>query len=197
MSQFYFIFALSLFAFVNICFSAEPKAAKSQNPTVLIKTNLGDITVELYADKAPISVENFLQYVKEGRYDHTIFHRVIPGFMIQGGGFTKDMQQKTTLAAIQNEADNGLLNEKGTLAMARTSEPNSATGQFFINTANNPFLNFRSKKPSEYGYCVFGKVISGMDVVEKIEKTKTSSKGPHENVPVTPVEILEAKLVSK
>lgn len=169
------------------------KQTVTKNPIVLLKTSQGDIKIELYADKAPISVKNFLQYVNEGHYDHTIFHRVIDGFMIQGGGFTKDMQQKPTHAAIKNEADNGLKNTRGTLAMARTGEVNSASAQFFINVTDNPFLNFTGKTPREYGYAVFGQVIDGMKVVDKIKNVKTGTKGPFENVPVEAVEIIEAK----
>lgn len=158
---------------------------------VLIVTNLGNITLELYPEKAPVSVNNFLQYVKSKHFNNTIFHRVIKGFMIQGGGFTTDFKQKKCGAPIKNEADNGLKNEKGTIAMARTNEVDSATSQFFINTVDNTFLNFRSKNPSEYGYCVFGKVVAGMDVVEQIEKVKTGAREMHRDVPVQNIEILE------
>ncbi len=188
MSSIYFIFVLSLITMVQMSFAANEKA---EHPKVLIKTSLGDITVELYEDKAPISVKNFLQYVQDGHYNGTIFHRVIPNFMIQGGGFTSDMKQKTVRAPIKNEATNGLLNTRGTLAMARTSDINSATAQFYINTVDNKFLNYKNDR--EYGYAVFGKVIDGMDVVDAIEKVKTGSKLPFENVPVTTVEIIEAK----
>lgn len=161
-------------------------------PMVTLKTTLGDITLELYADKAPETVANFLQYVADGHYNGTIFHRVIDGFMIQGGGFTKDMQQKPTRAPVKNEAANGLKNERGTIAMARTADPHSASAQFFINVVNNDFLNFRSPDRNGYGYCVFGKVVSGMDVVDKIKGVRTATRGFHENVPVEPVIILEA-----
>lgn len=188
-----------LMSISNLCFSSteEPTTMDKQktNPVVLIKTSLGDIKVELNAEKAPVTVKNFLDYTQENFYDHTIFHRVIPGFMIQGGGFTADLKQKTTHAPIKNEAENGLLNERGTLAMARTSDVNSATGQFFINTVDNAFLNFKGKSPQTYGYCVFGKVIQGMDVVDKIAKVPTSDKGPHQNVPVQPVEILSVTVL--
>lgn len=192
---------LCMMIFANCCFASTQKEFETMpkpinHPTVLIKTTLGDITIELYPDKAPITVENFLRYVKDGQYNHTIFHRVINGFMIQGGGFTKDMKQKSVRAPIQNEADNGLLNVRGTIAMARTNEVNSATAQFFINLVDNNALNFRSKNSHEYGYCVFGKVTQGMDVVDKIAKVKTGSQGPHQNVPVEPVEIIEAKEIS-
>ena len=166
------------------------------NPMVLISTSLGDIKVELYADKAPGTVKNFLQYVDAGYYNNTIFHRVIPGFMIQGGGLTADMQDKHEgqRAPIKNESSNGLTNEVGTLAMARTSAPDSATSQFFINTKNNDFLN-KDKAQDGVGYAVFGKVVDGMDVVRKIEQVKTTTKGPHQNVPVDAVVIKSAKKV--
>ena len=166
---------------------------EKKNPTVLIKTTLGDIKVELYPEKAPLTVQNFLDYVNDGHYNNTIYHRVIDGFMIQGGGFDKDFEQKPTKKPIKNEADNGLKNERGTLAMARTSEVNSASSQFFINVVNNDFLDFKSKAPHEYGYCVFGKVIDGMDVVDKMRKVKTGTKGPHRDVPMENIEILSAK----
>lgn len=164
----------------------------SKHPIVLLKTTMGDIKLELYPDKAPITVANFLDYVKSGQYNNTIFHRVIEGFMIQGGGFTKEMVQKPTKAPIKNEAQNGLQNKRGTVAMARTNEVNSASSQFFINVVDNDFLNYRSPAPREYGYCVFGKVISGMDVVDKIRAVKTGSNGPFQDVPKEPVEILSA-----
>jgi cyclophilin family peptidyl-prolyl cis-trans isomerase len=157
------------------------------NPKVLIKTNFGDITVELDEKAAPKTVDNFLTYVLDGFFNGTIFHRVIPGFMIQGGGFTADFVQKPTRAPIKNEAANGLLNKKGTIAMARTSDVDSATAQFFINTADNAFLNHRRKTTDEFGYCVFGWVTEGMDVVGKIEKVATTQKGMHSDVPANPV----------
>ena len=153
------------------------------NPTVLLETTSGDILIELYADKAPATVENFLKYVNEGFYANTIFHRVIKGFMIQGGGMNMKMEEKATHAPIKNEADNGLANERGTIAMARTRDPHSATAQFFINTVDNGFLNFSSPDVNGYGYCVFGKVTEGLDVVDKIAKVKTKTLGFHENVP--------------
>lgn len=159
------------------------------NPTVKIKTTLGDIVVELDEKAAPKTVDNFLNYVLEGFYDNTIFHRVIKGFMIQGGGFTTDMDQKKTNPPIKNEAANGLMNKKGTLAMARTSDVDSATAQFFINTVDNAFLNHRKKTAEEYGYCVFGWVTAGMDVVEKIEKVATGRVGYFDDVPKEPVVI--------
>jgi len=166
------------------------------NPMVLISTSLGDIKVELYPDKAPETVKNFLQYVDAGYYDNTIFHRVIPGFMIQGGGLTADMQDKRQgqRAPIKNESSNGLTNDAGTLAMARTSVPDSATSQFFINVKSNDFLN-KDKAQDGVGYAVFGKVVDGMDVVRKIEQVKTTSKGPHQNVPVDAVVIKSTKKV--
>ncbi|HMP74818.1 MAG TPA: peptidylprolyl isomerase [Kiritimatiellia bacterium] len=159
---------------------------------VTLKTSHGDITLELYADKAPDTVANFLQYVADGHYNGTIFHRVMDGFMIQGGGFTKDMQQKSTRAPVKNEAANGLKNDRGTIAMARTSDPHSASAQFFINVADNAFLNFSAPNPRGFGYCVFGKVVSGMDVVDKIKGVRTGTRGFHENVPLDAVEIIEA-----
>jgi cyclophilin family peptidyl-prolyl cis-trans isomerase len=166
------------------------KNSNVEKPIVVMKTSMGDIKIELYPDKAPISVQNFLQYVKSGHYDHTIFHRVIDNFMIQGGGFTANLSQKNTLAPIKNEAANGLKNTRGTLAMARTQEVNSATAQFFINVSDNTFLNYKSENPQEYGYCVFGKVIEGMDVVDKIKSVDTTSQGPYRDIPVNPVEII-------
>lgn len=163
---------------------------------VTLKTNHGDITIELFADKAPATVENFLNYVKEGFYDNTIFHRVINGFMIQGGGFTPDMDQKATNAPIANEANNGVANEKGTIAMARTNDPHSATGQFFINVNDNDFLNHTSESVNGWGYCAFGKVTDGMDVVEKIKSVKTGTNGFHQDVPVEPV-IIESAVITE
>ena len=160
----------------SMALAAEEQS--EENPVVVMKTSLGTIEIELYPDKAPATVENFLRYVKEGHYDGTIFHRVIKGFMIQGGGFDADMKQKSTHEPIKNEADNGLRNEPGTIAMARTADPHSATAQFFINTVNNQGLNYRSKDARGWGYTVFGKVISGMDVVQAIENTPTGSKPP-------------------
>ncbi len=151
--------------------------ALAAGPQVEIKTNMGAITLELYPDKAPKTVENFLQYVKVGHFKGTIFHRVIPGFMIQGGGFTADFAQKKTRTAVQNEANNGLKNDIGTIAMARTSDPHSATAQFFINHKNNDFLNFTTPTPQGWGYTVFGKVVKGMDVVNRIAAIETGPAG--------------------
>ena len=158
---------------------------------ITLHTTLGDIRIELNQEKAPKTCENFLQYAREGFYDGTIFHRVINNFMVQGGGFDKDMQQKKTRAPIENEADNGLKNETGTLAMARTMDPHSATGQFFINVKDNSFLNHSGKNAQGWGYAVFAKVTDGMDVVNKIKESKTGSQGMHQDVPV------EAILIEK
>jgi peptidyl-prolyl cis-trans isomerase B (cyclophilin B) len=162
---------------------------------VKLTTNFGDITLELNAEKAPITVANFLQYVEKGFYDGVIFHRVIDGFMIQGGGFDTNMKQKATDAEIKNEANNGLSNDAYTIAMARTSIPDSASSQFFINVANNDFLNHTAPTSSGWGYCVFGKVVEGMDVVDKIKGVKTTSKAGHRDVPVDPVIIEKASLI--
>jgi cyclophilin family peptidyl-prolyl cis-trans isomerase len=167
----------------------------TDNPRVLLHTSEGDVTVELFAAEAPKTVENFLAYVRSGHYDGTIFHRVIPNFMIQGGGFAADMREKPTRDLIQNEADNGLKNAKGTLAMARTMNPHSASAQFFVNTTDNVFLDHRGKDPQGWGYAVFGKVVDGMDVVEAIGKVKTGNRGGHQDVPVEPVMIESAKVV--
>ena len=164
---------------------------------VLLKTNKGDITLSLDSVKAPKSVTNFLQYVKSGHYDGTIFHRVIDNFMIQGGGMDANMTEKSTNAPIQNEADNGLKNEVGTIAMARTSDPHSATAQFFINVKDNSFLNFSGKNPQGWGYAVFGKVTEGMDIVNKIKGVPTGKYGFHADVPTTPVVITHAKVIEK
>lgn len=164
-------------------------AAQGGNPVVEVETSLGTITAELYRDKAPISVENFLAYVKEGFYDGVIFHRVIKGFMIQGGAFRPDMTQKPGKPPIKNEAANGLTNDRGTLAMARLPQPDTASSQFFINTVDNPRLNHRSTRPDEYGYAVFGRVTAGMDVVDKIESVATGTRGSFSDVPTQPVTI--------
>jgi peptidyl-prolyl cis-trans isomerase B (cyclophilin B) len=162
---------------------------------VKIHTNYGVITLTLFTDKAPITVANFLDYVKEGFYDNTIFHRVIDGFMIQGGGFEPGMDQKESKATIQNEANNGLVNNLGTVAMARTNEPHSATAQFFINVGDNSFLNFRSESTDGWGYCVFAEVSDGMDVVEKIRAVATGNSGYHQDVPVEDVVIQKTEIV--
>ncbi len=150
---------------------------------VTFHTNYGDIVIKTFADKAPATVENFLDYCKEGFYDNTIFHRVINGFMIQGGGFEPGMKQKETKAPVRNEANNGLANNRGTLAMARTNDPHSATAQFFINVADNDFLNFRAENANGWGYCVFAEVVEGMDVVDKIKAVSTGRSGFYQDVP--------------
>ncbi len=172
------------------------EAEKGENPVVLVSTSKGDIKIELDQARAPITVENFLKYVEEKHYDGTIFHRVIPNFMVQGGGFNKDLEQKKTGAPIKNEADNGLENKTGTIAMARTSDPHSATAQFFINVEDNGFLDHKDESVRGWGYAVFGKVIEGMDVLEKIENVKTTVRGAHQNVPVEPV-VIESIRVAK
>lgn len=165
---------------------------KASNPIIELKTNMGNIEIELYPEKAPKTVKNFLQYVNNGFYNDTVFHRVIKGFMIQGGGFDKNIEEKKTLSPISIESDNGLRNDRGTIAMARTSNPNSATSQFFINAKDNDFLNYTSPTPQGFGYAVFGKVIKGMDTVEKIETVKTSSKNYMDDVPVSNIIIQKA-----
>lgn len=166
--------------------------AENNNPEVLLETTAGDILLELYPDKAPKTVENFLKYVDEGFYDNTIFHRVINGFMIQGGGMDARMREKETHEPVQNEADNGLKNERGTIAMARTMDPHSASAQFFINHVDNDFLDHREPTPDGWGYAVFGKVIDGMDVVDKIAKVKTGNVGGYSDVPKDMVLITKA-----
>lgn len=163
--------------------------------TVTLTTNFGGITIEIDDVKAPKTAENFLTYVRNGHYDGTIFHRVISGFMIQGGGFTPQMSQKPTLAPIENEADNGLKNNIYTVAMARTSDPNSATAQFFINVSDNDFLNFTARNARGWGYAVFGRVTDGQDVVDSISKVQTGSQGGHEGVPMEPIVIESARIV--
>ena len=187
------ILALTLMFFIPADTAAEEEG---NNPMVEMDTNLGTMTIELYPDKAPISVKNFLEYVNKKFYDGTIFHRVMPNFMIQGGGFTPDMMKKATGAPIKNEANNGLSNLKGTIAMARTSEINSATCQFFINVKDNTGLDYRGESSQEYGYAVFGKVIDGMDTVEKIRNVNTTTKGAYQNVPVKPVIIKSVRRIS-
>lgn len=174
---------------------APAKEVKGKSMIVLFETTEGSIKVKLNAEKAPKTVENFMKYVDSGFYAGTIFHRVIPGFMVQGGGMTADMEQKPTQAPVINEADNGLLNKRGTLAMARTMDPNSATAQFFINLVDNKFLDFTSKSMQGWGYAVFGEVIEGLDVVDKMAKVKTGNKMMHQDVPTTTIEIKSAKRV--
>jgi cyclophilin family peptidyl-prolyl cis-trans isomerase len=179
--------------------AAEPakhsceSALKGKEMKVKLTTSMGPITVELDKDKAPVSAANFAKYVESGHYNGTIFHRVIDGFMIQGGGFTKDMAQKPTQAPIKNEADNGLKNDKYTLALARTPDPNSASSQFFINVKDNDFLNYKAPTMQGWGYAVFGKVVEGKDVVDKIAKVATGNAKGFENVPATPVVIEKAE----
>jgi cyclophilin family peptidyl-prolyl cis-trans isomerase len=169
-------------------------AVETKNPMVTMSTSMGDIRIELNADKAPISTKNFLDYVNDGHYDGLIFHRVIPGFMIQGGGFDSGMSQKKTKSPIKNEAANGLKNAVGSIAMARTNVVDSATSQFFINVKDNDFLNHKNTSPDGYGYAVFGQVVEGMDVVQTIEKVKTGNRGMHQDVPVQTVVINSVKV---
>jgi peptidyl-prolyl cis-trans isomerase B (cyclophilin B) len=171
-------------------------AGQEKNPVVIMSTNLGEIRMELDAAKAPITTQNFLDYVNDGFYDGLIFHRVIPGFMIQGGGFDAQMEQKETKAPIKNEAGNGLQNNTGSIAMARTNVVDSATAQFFINVKDNDFLNHRSQSADGFGYAVFGRVIDGMDVVRSIEKVKTGNRGFHQDVPVEAVVITSIRLAT-
>ncbi len=168
------------------------EGAGSKNPQVVLKTSMGRIVLELFPDRAPKTVDNFLGYVRWGHYDGTIFHRVIPNFMIQGGGITPDMKEKLTGMSIQNEADNGLKNRRGTVAMARTQDPHSATAQFFINTKDNKFLDHKARTSKGWGYTVFGRVVEGMDVVDAISKVKAGTKGSYQNVPLEPVVIVKA-----
>ncbi len=174
---------------------ADAQAVAKPNPVVRIKTSLGEVDIELDHAKAPLSVENFLAYVRDGFYDGTIFHRVINGFMNQGGGFTPGMKRKHTNSPIQNEADNGLLNDRGTIAMARTNDPHSATSQFFINTRDNAFLNHADKTINGWGYAVFGRVIDGMKTVDAIANVATTTSGPHTDVPKNDVIIESAAIV--
>ena len=159
------------------------------NPIVVVTTSVGEITLELFKDQAPVSVENFLQYAREGFYEGTIFHRVKPGYVVQGGGYSREMVEKSTRPPILNEATNGLKNTRGSVAMARTRALRSATSQFYINLANNRELDHRGYSPEDFGYAVFGRVLSGMDVVDKIAATPTAPSGPHDDVPVTPIVI--------
>ncbi len=170
-------------------------AAVDRPPLVKLKTDLGDIVVELNPEAAPKTVENFLKYVSSGFYDGTIFHRVIKGFMIQGGGFTADFQRKKTLPPIQNEAENGLKNKRGSIAMARTPDPHSASSQFFINVVDNHALDFRSKTSHGWGYCVFGEVVKGLTVVSEIENVSTGTRNSLQDVPVKTIHILKASVI--
>jgi peptidyl-prolyl cis-trans isomerase B (cyclophilin B) len=162
---------------------------------VKMQTSMGDVVIELDTEKAPVTAENFLQYVRDGFYDNTVFHRVINGFMVQGGGFEPGMKQKTVRAPIENEAGNGLKNDAYTVAMARTSDPHSATAQFFFNVVNNNFLNFRTASADGFGYCVFGKVVEGRDVIDKIKAVATGNRGFHQDVPAEDVFIKKAEIV--
>jgi peptidyl-prolyl cis-trans isomerase A (cyclophilin A) len=183
------LFVLSAAAMVP---AVVPTGAGAADPQVEMKTSLGSFTIELYPAKAPKSVENFLAYVKAGHYNGTVFHRVIPGFMVQGGGMTADMNQKPTRPPVPIESKNGLKNDKGWVAMARTNDPNSATSQFFVNVGNNDFLNYPGQ--DGHGYTVFGRVVAGMDVIDKIVATPTGNRGMHQNVPTKPIVIESATL---
>ena len=192
-----------LFITLMLILGFNQAALAGEKPHVLVETNLGNFELELFPDQAPKSVANFLEYVNSGFYNGTVFHRVIDGFMIQGGGFTPEYERKPTNAPIVNEADNGLKNQRGTIAMARTMEPNSATAQFFINVKDNDFLNHTSKTPRGWGYAVFGKVVKGMDVVDKIRKVKTGPGGvfpqdvPQEAVIIERITITTAQPAKK
>ena len=185
-----------LLAIIIAC-AASVQASSVVSPSVIFETSQGNFTVELYPEKAPKTVANFLQYVKDGFYENTIFHRVINRFMIQGGGFERDLTEKSTRAPITNESNNGLLNEVGTIAMARTADPDSATAQFFVNLADNQFLNYASPDPELIGYCVFGKVTSGLEVVQKIGLAQTTFVGRNADVPVKAITIKSVKLVAE
>jgi len=185
MKKNFLVILIVVFAFIPV-FSG-------QNPVVVMKTSLGDIEIELYHDKAPVTVNNFLAYVDSGFYDGTVFHRVINNFMIQGGGMIPGLQEKRTLSPIKNEAGNGLSNLRGTIAMARTQDVNSATSQFFINVADNRYLDYKNASPAGYGYCVFGRVIKGMDVVDRIKSVATGRRGYYDDVPVRDVVIISIK----
>ena len=190
--------AVGRFFLGSLCFvlalASESIVEGADDPIVVIETSKGDITVRLNSSKAPVSVENFLGYVNKGFYDGTVFHRVIPNFMIQGGGFSADMQKKPVGEPIKNEAGNGLKNRRGTIVMARTNEIHSSTSQFFINVKDNSFLNYKGPSVRDYGYAVFGEVTEGMDVVDEIKKVKTGSKGPYKDVPVEAVVIKTIRL---
>jgi peptidyl-prolyl cis-trans isomerase B (cyclophilin B) len=185
---------LMLFLFSTLSFATENKMSDTQTK-VKMTTSLGAIVIQLDNAKAPVSAANFADYVKQGFYNGTIFHRVIPGFMAQGGGFDTKFEQKATKAPIKNEADNGLKNKRGTLAMARTNDPNSATAQFFINYKDNSFLDHTSPSPSGWGYAVFGEVIEGMDVVDQMAKQPTGNRGGHQDVPKTDIVIETAEII--
>ena len=195
MKRLFRLLLIAAVASATISVPAAEKVAKPANPKVRITTSLGAIELELDAGRAPETVKNFLNYARAGYYNGTIFHRVIPGFMIQGGGFTPGLKQKPARAPIKNEADNGLQNRAGAIAMARTPDPHSATAQFFINTVDNPLLDHRDKSFMGWGYCVFGKVVRGMEVVKKIEAVPTTTIGPLENVPAKDVVIRKVELI--
>ena len=195
MKRLFRLLLIAAVASATISVPAAEKVAKPANPKVRITTSLGAIELELDAGRAPETVKNFLNYARAGYYNGTIFHRVIPGFMIQGGGFTPGLKQKPARAPIKNEADNGLQNRAGAIAMARTPDPHSATAQFFINTVDNPLLDHRDKSFMGWGYCVFGKVVRGMEVVKKIEAVPTTTIGPLENVPAKDVVIRKVEQI--
>jgi peptidyl-prolyl cis-trans isomerase B (cyclophilin B) len=186
--------SMMLFLTTTLSFATENKMSDKQTK-VKLTTNLGEINIQLNTEKAPISSANFLTYVNEGFYNGTIFHRIIPGFMAQGGGFDTDFNQKAVHDAIKNEADNGLPNKRGTLAMARTNVPDSATAQFFINYKDNAFLNYTSPTPSGWGYAVFGEVIEGMDIVDEMAKQPTGNRGGHQDVPKTNIVIEKTEVL--
>ncbi len=188
------IVSLMLLLFSTFSFATENKMSDNQTKVKLI-TSMGEIIIQLDTEKAPVSAKNFLTYVREGFYDGTIFHRIIPGFMAQGGGFDSDFNQKETHAPIKNEADNGLKNNRGTLAMARTSDPDSATAQFFINYKDNDFLNYTSPTTNGWGYAVFAKVIEGMENVDRMADSPTGHRGMHQDVPQTDIVIEKAEIV--
>ena len=183
-------------AFAPLAIAGEEKMNQPAHPVVLMETSEGSIKIELWPDKAPVTVENFLRYAEEGLYDGTVFHRVIDNFMIQGGGFTRDFKQKETHDPIKNEASTDLRNDRGTIAMARTNVVDSATSQFFINVRDNDFLNHKDDTPANFGYAVFGKVIEGMDVVDRIKKVETKTVGYYQDVPAKPVMIDSVKRIS-
>ena len=185
--------ALAIVAMACALGGCDKKAV--ENPQIILETSSGKIILELYLDRAPETVKNFIAYIDSEFYNDTVFHRVIPNFMIQGGGFTAGMRRKPTQMPIKNEADNGLKNERGTIAMARTADPNSATAQFFINTVNNEFLNHRSKDSKGWGYAVFGRVAEGMDVVDALAGVKTGTRGAYRDVPIEPVVIRKAQRI--
>ena len=176
---------------------APPLEPAPGNPVVRVSTSMGDVTLELFKDRAPVSVGNFLQYVADGHYEGTIFHRVKQGFMVQGGGFTAEMVEKPTRPPILNEATNGIRNTRGTIAMARMRALRSATSQFYVNVADNAMLDHRGYSPDDFGYAVFGRVLSGMEVIDKIAATPTGIRGDHEDVPVSPVVIQKVSVVSR